>query len=167
MNWPDDYINKIICGDCLDNHQRLSIMRLCQKDNSKTLSQEQRKYPRVPKRANGLYVQFAPHNFGENLLILKTAILNSVQKNVILNGKNLARKYSIIPSIKEVIKILTGRAALTLSIKEYVQDWSMRIGDYLSLNGINIPVKIAVLVEFIFMLTIKNLSQRILNYDLI
>ena len=123
-------------------------MSVCLKDNSKTLSQEQRKYPRTLKRVNGLSAQFALPNFGENLSILKMAIINFVQRNVILNGRSPVRKSNIIPLIKRAIRTLTGVEVLTLSIKEYVRAWIMRNGDYQFSNVINTPVKIAVIVAY-------------------
>ena len=123
-------------------------MSVCLKDNSKTLSQEQRKYPRTLKRVNGLSAQFALPNFGENLSILKMAIINFVQRNVILNGRSPVRKSNIIPLIKRATRILTGVEVLTLSIKEYVRAWIMRNGDYQFSNVINTPVKIAVIVAY-------------------
>ena len=123
-------------------------MYLCPKDNLKTLSQEQKKYPKTLKRVNGLSAQFALPNFGENLSILKMAIINFVQRNVILNGRSPVRKPNIIPLIKRATRILTGVEVLTLSIKEYVRAWIMRNGDYQFSNVINTPVKIAVLVVY-------------------
>ena len=124
-------------------------MSVCPKDNLKTLSQEQKKYPRTLKRVNGLSAQFALPNFGENLSILKMAIINFVQRNVILNGRSPVRKSNIIPLIKRATRILTGVEVLTLSIKEYVRAWIMRNGDYQFSNVINTPVKIAVLVVYV------------------
>lgn len=142
-------------------------MSVCLKDNSKTLSQEQRKYPITLKRVNGLYAQFALPNFGENLLILKMAIINFVQRNAILNGKSPVRKSNIIPLIKRVIRTLTGVVALTLSIKEYGQVMKLKHGVYRYLRGINILVKIVDFMESIYTHTTRNLLQHIQNYVLI
>lgn len=97
-------------------------------------------------------------------------ITNFAQDNVILNGKKVGHVQKNLRRNAEqyhLINAQTGRVVSHQSIKELEGVWNLKHGDYRYSKEINILVKIADYMAFIFTLIIKNLLQLTLIYDLI
>lgn len=169
MTYPDDFINKVIQGDCLSicaDYDRIDVWL---KEFSQILKNEHEKYQKLLKEVRISVARFVVQNFGVNLMQLRMGTIVFVARIAILFGrKESTRLLGIQHKNKErIIQIGKGVLAVSMWLLDEVRSiWN---GAYLFLSEIIIPAKIvAQEVKRIFIYGLKptTLSHLQLSQNL-